>query len=205
MAEFPSTESLEGLGNRASLAFVLSVVERMVPNYEVFASRNNFTPSDDLNRALRRGWDRLAGVPVAQEDLSQLLELLERALPDTEDYQDVLVSSALSAAGAACALVDLLMGRDRAEVVSEVSTLAMDTVDIYSSPMVDSPTLVLGEDEAALAARPLVRREASRQSDAVDYLAQVDWDDPPSVEQIRWRLVRDSSGSLGLMAPRFPR
>lgn len=119
------------------LAYGLLCCERMIPNYEMFQIQSGWGDAKVLRTALDIAWTRLISGP-SDDVHSELRERCEDIAPDTEDFDSVLVSSALDAAVAVGRVMDLLENRDPA-IVIEIASLAIDTVDMYVQEVLDIP------------------------------------------------------------------
>ena len=148
------------LDKRSRVAFGLSCAERMLPNYRAFVREQRWGDVTILRRALDRAWSWLGGEPLT-DDLVGLRRACEAQAPDTEDYDSILVSSALDAANAAALVLDLIQTGDVERAV-EVSTLARDTVDMYVQEIAGIlPTAADLEERIRL--HPLMQEEIARQ------------------------------------------
>ena len=111
------------------VAFGLLCCERMIPNYVVFALQNDWGDATILRNTLDACWDGLIGGGV-EIDWTALKKQCSESAPDTEDFQTLLVSSALDAAIAVAMLIDLHETGGVEHAVS-IASLACDTVDMY--------------------------------------------------------------------------
>jgi uncharacterized protein YjaG (DUF416 family) len=183
-------EQLPALGR---LAFLLSIAERLLPNYAAFSRRHAWGEPDALRRALDLGWRALERKEITPAEIEARLAECEAVTPDTEDFDSELVSPALDAA-ASCALVLELLKKDDPEKVVDGASLAHDTVDMYVQELerleATDPLL-----ERKIARHQLMRRELERQKTDLDLLAQTDWNRHDTVSELarQWRAPHSSN------------
>lgn len=129
--------SLSELSGDGRVAFGLLCCERMIPNYVVFSKQNAWGDPAILRKTLDACWEGLID-ESAGIDLTTLKAQCDQSAPDTEQFQTILVSSALDAVAAAATLTDLLTTRDVEHAVT-IASLARDTVDLYVQECEDMP------------------------------------------------------------------
>jgi hypothetical protein len=191
MTEDAIRENAATLSRPAKIAFVLSIAERLFPNYVVFSRRRRWGDPTTLRRAMDVAWDLLSGEVPSAKTLRELRQAVEEAAPDTEKFKDPLVSAALDAATAVESLVNLLRDDD-AEHVVDATSYARDTVDLYVQELEDMDT----DDpdlEERIRTHALMQRELRRQDDDLEYLRQtpIGPDDVDALRQ-RWSNVTTS-------------
>jgi|tagenome__1003787_1003787.scaffolds.fasta_scaffold20573182_2 uncharacterized protein YjaG (DUF416 family) len=179
---------LEALAPRKRLAFACSVCERMVPNYETFATIENWGEPAVLRRALDSAWALAEGSDVP--DVDDLIEELDGASPDTEDFDSLFTSPALDAASALT--VTLEAATDSMDGLGEIVDLATDTVDLF----LHNTGRVHAQDadrELQIAQHPLMRRELEQQQRALDALERC-----PELDASFLRKLRAQAATGGL-------
>jgi uncharacterized protein len=194
--DLPALRSrLERLSPEKRLAFLLSCAERMVPNYREFHRRYQWGQPEVIRQALDLVWAALQGVG-SRDQLQELRAQCDRATPDTEDFDTILVSSALDAAATACLLLDLLDGGNLGQVM-EGAALARDTVDMYVQELEDMDANDADLEERILG-HPLMQQELRRQREDVELLERLDLSSPAVVADLerRWRNPPRSSLDL---------
>jgi uncharacterized protein YjaG (DUF416 family) len=174
------------LAPQQRLAFGLSCSERLYPNYSVFSLTQKWGDPSTLRSALDLAWDSLLGRPRAQVDADGLKKKLEEAEPETEDFETVLVSSALDAAAGA-GLVLKLMETDDPDLAVEIASLARDTVDMYIQAIEhlvpSDPDL-----ERTILAHPLMQAELRRQRNDLRQLSSTPWTSKEAERlKVAWR------------------
>ncbi len=145
------------------VAFVLSCVERLLPNYRAFQREHQWGDADVLSRAISLGWEWLSGEAVPEQVLSNAGIACEQQAPDTEDFQSRTVSPALDAAMSASALMALIQTQDTDKAV-ETATLCRDTVDMFVQELENMPANS-SDLESRIRLHPLMQAELKRQDD----------------------------------------
>jgi uncharacterized protein len=126
---------LNKMAYESTYAFGLSCAERLWGNYKQFSTETKWGDASRLRFILDNLWLFLGG-QVSGEDISRYREECESLMPETEDFQTILVSSALDAASAALLLIDSLPDQDRASI-GDISSLCIDTVDMFIQEELD--------------------------------------------------------------------
>lgn len=156
------TAAVSKLPGEARLAFALSCAERLLPNYVAFSRQHRWGNAASLRAALDSGWDALAGKPPSEAHRAKLILDVQAAQPNTEDFDTILVSSALDAASTAeLALEQLHDGG--VEHAVEIGTLCVDTVDMFVQEL-EQFDAADPELEKKIRQHPLMQRELERQA-----------------------------------------
>ena len=168
---FDETQIASRLGqldHRSRVAFALSCVERMLPNYRAFQREHHWGDVETILRGIECGWAWVQGTKNADINLVDIAVTCEEQAPDTEDFQSRYVSPALDAATATAALMELIRTADVAKAV-EVASLSRDTVDMFvqeiESMPANSPDI-----EERIRLHPLMQAELERQNRDLDLL-----------------------------------
>jgi len=154
-------KAIKGVPWKAQLAFALSCAERLYPNYLAFVKQQSWGEPSVLRAALDLGWSVLEGHASDLSDLKSLGDAVQRAEPETEDFDTILVSSALDAAASAGLVLQFLKDRN-ARVVVEIATLCRDTVDMFVQD-VEGLTPSQPNFEEKILKHDLMQRELQRQ------------------------------------------
>lgn len=163
---------------KAVLAFGLSCVERMYPNYVQFSRYHDWGDSSALRLALDAAWCTLTGPAIPTAECNRLLAACRLATPDTEEFESDFVSPALDAACAVQSILEFLLLNDKYLIVS-VALLSFETIDMF----VRSKRLEEREDNAGVAVTrdegestssdPLIQRECKRQRQDIERLQAI--------------------------------
>lgn len=158
--------SVARLSRKKQLAFALLVLERMLPSLVVFSKDTGFDDSCYL-QARDAAWAALQDGSVDQSISDACL----RGVPDTEDYSHELISSALNAALAANDIIAFTQD-GQAEHITEVSTLAGDSLYLYLSSLEES-VVSSPEEDRQIASHPLMQEEHRREKEDIRFLADL--------------------------------
>jgi len=162
--------AVQALSPKARLAFALSCGERLFPNYVAFLRENAWGNAAPLRAALDTGWEMLDDRTVSLADRRALMERVEAEAPNTEDFDTILVSSALDAATAASLVLRLLDDGSPSTVVA-IAALCRDTVDMFVQ---DREALEPSQSdfEERIGNHPLMQRELQRQATDINELSE---------------------------------
>lgn len=149
--------------------FVLSIGERLLPNYHRFATEVGAN-RDFYRNALDAAWDALTG-QGSEVDLKSVVARATELAPDTEAYEHKLVSAALDAASVVVLLYEF-MERPEVELVVQAASLARDSVDMCVQD-VDGLQPTDPSLEQKILSHDWMQRELARQSDDIDFLSSL--------------------------------
>jgi uncharacterized protein YjaG (DUF416 family) len=185
--------ALSALPRDARLAFSLSCAERLYPNYLAFSRQCHWGNAAHVRAALDAAWDALAGTPPAAKLRAKLIRDVQAAQPNTEDFDTVLVSSALDAASTA-ELAWEQWGDGGVEHAAAIASLCVDTVDMYVQELeqLDSADPEL---ETKIRQHPLMQRELARQAADLDRLRAFE---PDLISELRRDWHAPERSNLGL-------
>ncbi|WP_437631744.1 DUF416 family protein [Sorangium sp. So ce854] len=157
--------SLAPLPREALIAFGLGCCERLYPNYLAFKRETGWGEPDVLRNGLDLAWGVLEGFGPSHDSVNFARQEAQRAEPETEDFDTILVSPALDAAAAVC-LVLKFIEEGGVEKIVEIASLCTDTVDMFVQAQdgldPNDPKL-----EERILIHRLMQRELERQHDDV--------------------------------------
>ncbi|WP_438023391.1 DUF416 family protein [Sorangium sp. So ce233] len=184
--------SLASLPREALIAFGLSCCERLYPNYVAFKRETGWGEPDVLRKGLDLAWGVLEGFGPSHDSVNSAWQEVQRAEPETEDFDTILVSSALDAA-AAVGLVLKFIEEGGVGTIVEIASLCRDTVDMFVQ---DQDGLVSNDPKLKerILNHRLMQRELQRQQD--DLLALRSFSGlPTEVARLRenWRNPQKSN------------
>lgn len=160
-------QKLLALSNGKKIFFMLAVCERIFPNFVIFARESGHKGEDILRSYLNMAWEKLQkGKTIA--DFSLEADDCQAIAPDTEDYETILVSSALDAAAAISLLMQFFTDNDVDHIV-EAASLARDSVDMYVQD-IEKITSTDPNFEKLILTHPLMQTELIRQRKDVELL-----------------------------------
>lgn len=173
------------------LAFLLVVRQRLLPSFRVFSMRTGCEGLTELDQLLAKSWDSLLE-GISNANYIAEASLADSLAPDTEQYDMVLVSSALDAAASISLLMEAF-GNQKTETVVEAVTLARDSIDMYVQELegLDPCDPLL---ERKILRHDLMQRELAKQDAELHYLDTLDNDVRVSMSQVksRWFDRKDS-------------
>ena len=156
LSTFAQVRALEGAD---AIAFSAALLQRMVPNYQLFCELTEFAEPDTLSKCLGLIWESLCS-PKSKINFATQLETVEEATPDVSDYDSFGVYPALDAAIAMSSAINLIMKVDPHGAVV-VSKLSQGSVEAY--------LLASGEaTEDDVKIHPLMQFEIAIQQELLD-------------------------------------
>ena len=156
LSTFAQVRALEGAD---AIAFSAALLQRMVPNYQLFCELTEFAEPDTLSKGLDLIWESLCS-PKSKINFATQLEKVEEATPDVSDYDSFGVYPALDAAIAMSSAINLIMKVDPHGAVV-VSKLSQGSVEAY--------LLASGEaTEDDVKVHPLMQFEIAIQQELLD-------------------------------------
>tara|TARA_X000000950_G_C13840188_1_gene629881 strand:+ start:976 stop:1557 length:582 start_codon:yes stop_codon:yes gene_type:complete len=156
LSTFAQVRALEGAD---AIAFSAALLQRMVPNYQLFCELTEFAEPDTLSKCLDLIWESLCS-PKSKINFATQLEKVEEATPDVSDYDSFGVYPALDAAIAMSSAINLITKVDPHGAVV-VSKLSQGSVEAY--------LLASGEaTEDDVKVHPLMQFEIAIQQELLD-------------------------------------
>ena len=156
LSTFAQVRALEGAD---AIAFSAALLQRMVPNYQLFCELTEFAEPDTLSKCLDLIWESLCS-PKSKINFATQLEKVEEATPDVSDYDSFGVYPALDAAIAMSSAINLIMKVEPHGAVV-VSKLSQGSVEAY--------LLASGEaTEDDVKIHPLMQFEIAIQQELLD-------------------------------------
>ena len=186
--------ALGKMDRRKCTAFMLSICERMYPNYNAFSKEVGFNGRHELRDILDKLWF------VFTDDIDDMeheatLNLVGNYMPDTENYDTILVSSALDFV---TCLTELIIYLDD-EILNrpaDVAGLALESVDMH----VQEKENISPRDpdrETKIENHPLMEREILNQLSSISELDGLPLSDKAAVMFFKNKRSNVSIGLLG--------
>lgn len=153
---FARVRALEGW---QAVAFSAALLERMLPNYQLFCQATGYDDEGVCRKCLDLVWEWLRS-PKSKINFGLQLEKVEAVTPDTQDYDFYGVYPAIDAAIALSAVLQLLLKQDEQGAVV-VSKLSQGSVEAF---------LLLTEEatDDTVKAHPLMAFEVEVQQELLD-------------------------------------
>jgi uncharacterized protein YjaG (DUF416 family) len=167
---------LEALPSRSRVAFGLSCCERLLPNYVACKQKIKWGDERPLRKTLDELWKHIEGQVLDELTVGQLLAACEVVAPDSDDFSELLTTSAQDACFSICCILEYLLHGD-VEQIAQVSSFAIDTLDLYVSALLDGFSTAARavpysfEREERIRLHPLMQRELARQDVDLKLLA----------------------------------
>lgn len=160
LSTFAQVRALDGLD---AIAFSAALLQRMVPNYQLFCEVSGFAEPNTLSLCLDLIWERLVS-PKSRINFALQREKIEEATPDVADFDAFGVYPALDAAMAMSATLNLILNDDPSGAVV-VSKLSQGSVEAY--------LLASGEaQEDTIKEHPLMQFEIAVQQELLNAVRQ---------------------------------
>ncbi|MFS1703632.1 YjaG family protein [Alteromonas sp. AMM-1] len=180
LSTFAQVRALEG---RNAIAFSVALLDRMVPNYQLFCEVTEFGDPTVLSHCLNLMWEVLAN-PKSKVNFATQLEKVEEATPDTNDFDNYGVYPAIDAAIAMSATINLILKEDPQGAVV-VSKLSQGSVEAY--------LLATGEaTDETVKTHPLMQFEIAIQQELLDAVQS----DQPWLDMLK--TLKDIAASEGI-------
>lgn len=163
--------TLTGLNEKQCLVFGALITERLLPNYVAFHKETGWGDIKVLRDGLDLIWDYILGQPLPHKQIDLLLLSCDKVIPDTEDFQTILVSSALDAGTVVFSLLEFIKEQN-VNNIATIATLAIETIDMH----VQSSGLVPSNDpnlENLIETHPFMQREIFQQKIELDAIKNI--------------------------------
>lgn len=173
-----------------AVAFAVTLLERMLPNYQLFCETTDFADSKVLRNLLDNLWEWLAQ-PKTKLNFAVRLENVEEITPDTNSFENYGVYPALDCTMSFAATLHLLMGEDQQGAVV-VSKLSQGTVEAFIE--------VTSEDDLSneqIRNHPLMQWEISLQAELLDLLTTGPRD-KAFINQLRKLAIEEGISNIGI-------
>lgn len=156
-------EALNSFPKRFQTSLTLAFCERMFPGYSIFCEKYNLPKP--LRQILNQAWIIEEGDKYDRFVIDDLESQAESVAPDTEDYQDILVSSALDACLALSFWFKFKNDKD-INSRNQILDFGRDTLDMYIQVLEDMDTGDSHIDEE-VEKHFLVKQELDRQAEDI--------------------------------------
>ena len=150
------------------IAFCAALIERMLPNYKMFAENSGEGEPKVLRNQLDLVWQWLDKNNRTKINYDAQLLKLEDQTPDPDAHDFFGVYSALDAAMAIMSLFSAMQDKE-SDGVSNVSRLSENTVSAYVALLIEESNERITED--AIDEHPLMQWEIATQNELFDFLS----------------------------------
>lgn len=146
-----------------AIAFGATLLERSLPNYQLFCELTGFADPAQYRNTLDAIWDWLAN-PKARINLAVQLEKTELAIPDAADFDSYGVYPAIDVGISLASLILLMMDEDPQGAVV-ISKLSQGSVEAYVEATSESE---LSAEQVK--SHPLMQWEIAFQQELLDQI-----------------------------------
>lgn len=182
-------KSLADMSRVQRLLIGASACERMLPNYEKFQAEEGWGDTERLREILDMAWGMILDDAVKGLLIHDLLEKCEDLIPDTDSFQNTIVSAALDSSNAVCLLLEAIQSQ-AVEPVAEILSLSIDTVDMYIQfTALDNVRHIGPEEEKIIHNHYLMQRELDRQYSDIADIKRIGSFDDRSVNEIKHKAI----------------
>jgi len=151
-------QQVRELSGWQAVAFSATLLERMLPNYQLFCEATEFADPELYRNSLNTIWEWLA-TPKAKINFAVQLEKVESAVPDPKDFDNYGVYPAIDVAMSMSACILLIQGEDLQGAVV-VSKLSQGGVEAFIEA-----TAEIELSDAEIRLHPLMQWEISLQQE----------------------------------------
>lgn len=190
MSKLNTFQRVRDLSDWRAVAFGATLLERSLPNYQLFCELNDFGEPEQYRNCLNAVWDWLAN-PKARVNLQVQLDRVEEAVPDAADFDGFGVYPAIDVCMSMTALLMLMMGDDPQGAVV-ISKLSQGSVEAFIEATSEEQL-----DADAIKAHPLMQWEIDFQSELLDRIAQCDRQ-KDSIQALKAMAREEGMSNIGL-------
>jgi len=176
-------------------AFCAALIERMLPNYQMFSQAANFGEYSLLRNQLDLFWQKLSDRKIKINTEAQLIKL-EPQIPDPEKFDFFGVFPALDTC---MALMSLLQGGQDSGVdhIEQVSKLSQNSVSYYLEQLLATEFEDQDDLLAAIAQHPLMQWEVATQQELYDLLLSAT-ENKQTCAQLKSLMLAEGLSNLGI-------
>ncbi|WP_448212354.1 YjaG family protein [Colwellia sp. MEBiC06753] len=185
------------LSNWQQTAFCCALLERMLPNYQMFSQAAEFGDASVIRNQLNTLWQKLDPSQKVKFNIDAQLEKLEMQTPDPEAFDFFGVFPALDVCMAMMSLLQGLQSKDLQEFAN-VSRLSHNSVSYYVELLLAES---LDEDqditEADINQHPLMAWERDTQNELFDFLKNAP-ETKATLDQAKAMVLEEGLSNLGI-------
>jgi hypothetical protein len=171
-----------------------AVLERMLPNYELFSEATEFGDPSILRSALNVCWEKIL-LPKSKISLEKQIEKIEPNVPELNDYPMFGTYPAIDAATALLGLIHGLMAKDEHEFVS-VAKISQATVARYVELLIESEGI---EPENKLVREhPYMQYEIDVLGKLIEFVENMGRISSENVKALKQQAIADGQTNIGI-------
>jgi uncharacterized protein YjaG (DUF416 family) len=191
----------ENLSRWQQIAFASALLERMLPNYQMFSESSQFGDYALLRNQLDLVWQWLDKNNQIKININAQLNKLEEQTPDPEAFDSFGVFPALDVCMAMMSLWQAIQDQED-EDYSNVGRLSQNSVNYYTELMLaqemtdqdDSDTEIT---DAEIADHPLMQWEKATQNELFDFIKEAP-ENKESCQQLKNLALEEGLSNLGI-------
>ncbi|QDP02669.1 YjaG family protein [Thalassotalea sp. PS06] len=199
----PNPEKTKQLTLWQLTAYSAALIERMLPNYQMFSEASEFGDAKLLRNQLDLVWQRLAQ-PQFKLNFTVQLEKLEEVIPNVEDFDFFGVYPALDTCMAIGSLLQGMQDKDFA-TLNNVALLSKGSVSYYlelmlaeeqamENPNADDQIVI---QQADVEAHPLMQWEMETQQELLDFALNAK-ENKESCQRFKSMALSEGMSNLGI-------
>lgn len=191
MTKLNTFQQVRELDGWRANAFACALVQRMLPNYQLFCEATEFADATELSNLVNLLWEALM-TPKTKINHSVQLDKVEEATPEVKDFDNYGVYPALDFSVSLEAALNLLSGDDPqgAVVISKVS---QGTVEAFIDVTAEQE---LSNEE--IKAHPMMQREIVFQQALLEKIRELKTRDKAGLQDIRHFACLDGMSNIGI-------
>ncbi|MEE2023287.1 YjaG family protein [Alkalimonas sp. MEB004] len=190
-------QRLRELGLYQQVAVAATLMERMLPNYQLFAELMNFGNSTLVRHSLDLVWEWLA-VKKAKINFARLTDELAEVIPEVNHYDCFGVYPAVDTATALETLLTGIEQRDSADIinVAKISQASVARLIEHESAELD----ITSEAELKQHVRkhPLMQYEMECLAELIDWVSEIRQFDWEQVKKLKLWVAEQGVSNLGM-------
>jgi len=174
--------------------FSLCLIERMLPNYQLFSESAAFGEVKVLNNVTGLIWQQLDKNQKVKVNIDAQLAKVEEQVPEPEQFDFFAVYPALDTAMAVVSLLQFISDKDE-ENVGHISQLSQGSVENYVGLLLAQESDEVEED--ALVEHPLMVWEKETQNELFDFIATAP-ENNHTIKTAKNMVLSEGVSSLGI-------
>ncbi|TLU64580.1 DUF416 family protein [Thalassotalea litorea] len=199
----PNPEKLTQLTLWQLTAYSAALIERMLPNYQMFSEASEFGDTKLLRNQLDLVWQRLAQ-PQFKLNFAVQLEKLEEVIPNVEDFDFFGVYPALDTCMALGSLLQGMQDKDE-QTLNNVALLSTGSVSYYLELMLAQEQSEENQDteaeiviqQADVDAHPLMQWEMETQQELLEFALNAK-ESKETCQQLKSMALSEGMSNLGI-------
>lgn len=179
------------------IAFSAALLERMLPNYQMFSQAADFGDFAVLRNQVDLIWQRLDKSQKVKINYQAQLTKLEEQIPDPESFDFFGVYPALDAAMALMSLLQAMQDNEDDEGFVAVSRLSSNSVSFYLELMIAQESDEAEITDEAIEQHPLMVWEKEMQTELFDFI-KVASENKQTCKKMREIALSEGLSNLGI-------